>query len=103
MNIQKRIPLEPPPMKPSRLGFPHGGELFLTEKELAVWLRVSPRSVQRWRDTDEGPPWRRHGYRVCYSVREALNWSEATKNQITPRRGVVITARSATPYGGPRG
>jgi predicted DNA-binding transcriptional regulator AlpA len=62
---------------------PHGGgafntpEIFLTETQLADLLKVSRRSVQRWRVEGRGPRFRKHGSSVRYALSDALAWSEA--------------------------
>jgi excisionase family DNA binding protein len=53
-------------------------ETFLTEAELAALLKVSPRTLQRWRVEGTGPKFRRHGRRVRYSRADVLAWSDTT-------------------------
>lgn len=38
----------------------------ITEKELAAHWRVSPRTLQRWREQGFGPAWIRIGGRILY-------------------------------------
>src|SRR5207247_10268785 len=51
-------------------------EIFLTEGQLADLLKVSKRSIQRWRVEGRGPRFRRHGAAVRYALSDALAWSE---------------------------
>jgi len=48
----------------------------LTEKELARHWRVSPRTLQRWREANTGPCWLRIGARVLYSRHDVLAFEE---------------------------
>jgi excisionase family DNA binding protein len=66
-------------------------ETFLTEAELAALLKVSPRTLQRWRVEGNGPKFRRHGRRVRYSRSDVIAWSDAT------------TALSTSQVNAPRG
>ena len=52
-------------------------ETFLSETQLADLLKVSKRSIQRWRVEGRGPRFRRHGSAVRYALSDALAWSEA--------------------------
>lgn len=47
---------------------PFEGGVFLTEAELASRWRHSRRSVQRWREDGNGPPWVRIGRRIVYRI-----------------------------------
>lgn len=53
----------------------HDGEI-LTPEQVADFLQVSPRTVEEWRRTRSGPPWRRMGRHVRYLRREVLVWFE---------------------------
>jgi excisionase family DNA binding protein len=48
----------------------------LTPKQVATLLQVSPRTIEEWRRTRSGPPWRRMGRHVRYLRREVLAWFE---------------------------
>lgn len=48
----------------------------LTPEQVAALLQVSPRTVEEWRRTRSGPPWRRMGRHVGYLRREVLAWFE---------------------------
>ncbi|TSD62415.1 helix-turn-helix domain-containing protein [Aeromicrobium piscarium] len=51
------------------------GEI-LTPEQVAALLQVSPRTIEEWRRTRIGPPWRRMGRHVRYLRREVLVWFE---------------------------
>ncbi len=53
----------------------HDGEI-LTPEQVAEFLQVSPRTIEEWRRTRTGPPWRRRGHHVRYLRREVLVWFE---------------------------
>jgi hypothetical protein len=41
---------------------------LLTEEEAAAYLRVRPRTLQRWRQLSRGPKYTRAGRRILYRV-----------------------------------
>lgn len=49
---------------------------IITGEQVAALLQVSPRTVEEWRRTRTGPPWRRMGRHVRYLRREVLVWFE---------------------------
>lgn len=49
---------------------------ILTPEQVAELLHVSPRTMEEWRRTRTGPPWRRMGRHVRYLRREVLVWFE---------------------------
>ncbi len=49
---------------------------ILTEEQLSQLLQVSPRTIEQWRRTRTGPPWRRMGRHVRYLRREVFAWFE---------------------------
>ena len=50
---------------------------IMTGPQVADLLQVSPRTLEEWRQTHSGPPWRRMGRPVRYLRREVLGWFEA--------------------------
>ena len=50
--------------------------VFLTQSEAAEFLRVSVRSLERWRLEGIGPPYRRFGRRVVYERDDLLTWAD---------------------------
>lgn len=63
----------------SRLLSEHGTRAHLSSKEVAYYLRVSPRHLQRLRSTGKGPPFRIHFCRPIYRVDELLVWSDSRR------------------------
>lgn len=49
---------------------------ILTPEQVAELLHVSPRTMEEWRRTRTGPPWRRMGRHIRYLRREVLVWFE---------------------------
>ena len=49
---------------------------IMTGQQVAELLQVSPRTLEEWRQTRSGPPWRRMGRHVRYLRREVLAWFE---------------------------
>jgi len=55
---------------------------LLTETEAARVLKVSPRTLRRWRAVSEGPPWTRLGPRQVRYRRAALQkWLEENERE----------------------
>lgn len=55
----------------------------MTEKEVAAHWRVTPRTLQRWREEGFGPSWLRIGGRILYTRDEVLGYE---RRQREPRR-----------------
>jgi hypothetical protein len=56
---------------------------FLNQRETAEALRVSPRSLERWRVSGFGPRFVKAGRRVLYSEQEVEAWASARSVQST--------------------
>ncbi|TFB69113.1 DNA-binding protein [Cryobacterium glaciale] len=50
---------------------------IMTGQQVADLLQVSPRTLEEWRQTRTGPPYRRMGRHVRYMRREVLAWFES--------------------------
>jgi len=48
-----------------------------TDVQIMTGPQVSPRTLEEWRQTHSGPPWRRMGRHVRYLRREVLGWFES--------------------------
>jgi excisionase family DNA binding protein len=57
----------------------------LTEREAAEYLRVAPRTLQRWRQLGRGPRFVRAGRRVLYRQRDLDDWLDQGGNEKSPR------------------
>ena len=62
-------------------------QLFLTDSEAANLLRVSVRTLQRWRLTGFGPPFRAFCGRRLYDRTDLLNWCGAQRRTSTSDTG----------------
>ncbi|MBY8821058.1 helix-turn-helix domain-containing protein [Sphingomonas colocasiae] len=60
------------------------GSPFLTTKQAAFYLGVSPRTLQDMRTDGRGPPYHRHGRSVRYHASELIEW--ATGDPIIGKR-----------------
>lgn len=49
---------------------------FFTTPEAAEYLRLAPKTLEKYRVTGDGPPFRKHGRRVLYHREELDAWSE---------------------------
>jgi excisionase family DNA binding protein len=56
---------------------------YLTQDEAAALLRVSERSLERWRVEGQGPLFRRFGRRIVYGRSDLQAWAEARVFQST--------------------
>ena len=53
-------------------------DIYLTEADFAGRYHLGRRTVQRWRQTGDGPPWVRLGARrVVYRLSEVEAWASA--------------------------
>ncbi len=60
---------------------------FLTERETAKLLRVSARTLQRWRLTGDGPPFCAFGGRRLYSREDVMSWAATQRRRSTSDPG----------------
>lgn len=58
----------------------------MTTRELAQYLQVSERSIYRWRQLRQGPPWTRVGHQVRY-LRDEVDKYLRQKQFWPPRTG----------------
>lgn len=59
---------------------------YLTQTEAARFLRISERTLERWRVEGVGPRFRRFGRRVVYAASDLETWAD----------GRCFTSTSAT-------
>lgn len=50
--------------------------VFLTQTEAADYLRLSPRTLERWRIEGNGPVYRKFGRRVVYARIDLEHWAD---------------------------
>lgn len=58
---------------------PEHETLFLTQREAAALLRLSERTLERYRREGTGPPFCAFGRRRLYSRGDVFAWAEACK------------------------
>ncbi len=56
---------------------------LLTQRQLAEMLGVTPRSLERWRETGDGPPFLRVGGLVRYTPADVSGWLETRRRTST--------------------
>ena len=56
---------------------------FLDQDAAAEYLQLSPKTLQRYRHTGQGPAYRKHGERVVYAISDLDAWSEQRKRTRT--------------------
>jgi hypothetical protein len=59
---------------------------LLTQEEAAAFLRVNPRSLERWRAIGDGPTFVKLGRKVLYRLRDLETWIESQTRTRTPNR-----------------
>ncbi len=55
------------------------GENHLNTREAAAWLNLSPKTLERYRVSGEGPDFLRTGYRVRYLLEDLEKWASARR------------------------
>ena len=63
------------------------GDLLLSTKELAIFLKISPRSVEGWRLHGGGPCYSKVGRLVRYRIGDVRTWLEERKFENTSQMG----------------
>jgi len=59
---------------------------YLTTKQAAEYLGLSPRTLERMRRNGGGPVYRKHGRHVLYHINDLDAWSRARAQQTTADR-----------------
>ncbi|MEX0344377.1 MAG: helix-turn-helix transcriptional regulator [Rhizobiaceae bacterium] len=57
--------------------------VFLNTKQAAEYLGLRPNTLAKMRVYGNGPKFRKHGFRVLYSIDELNAWSEASSRSST--------------------
>ena len=71
--------------------------IFLSAKEAAALLRISPVTLSRWRIEGRGPAYRKFSRRVVYARDELVGWAEAQRRQSTSAAAPDHRRRSDVP------
>jgi excisionase family DNA binding protein len=56
---------------------------YLAQAEAAEFLRVSERTLERWRLEGSGPPYIKAGRRILYRVSDVESWLQARRRSST--------------------
>jgi excisionase family DNA binding protein len=65
---------------------------YLTTKQVADLLQVTERTVEKWRERRDGPPYSRLGSLIRYSRTEVEKW--VADNQIARRKQPAATGKA---------
>ena len=60
---------------------------FLTTQEAAQYLRISTRTMENWRWSNDGPEYRKHGGTVVYHVDDLNAFSTVWNKSGKPHHG----------------
>lgn len=60
---------------------------FLTSKEAAYYLCLAAQTLEKMRQTGEGPSYRKHGSYVRYHINDLDAWSEERRRLKTSEKG----------------
>ena len=70
-------------------GMNGNGTKYLSTREAAAWLGLSPRTLDRYRVSGEGPAFHRFGSRVRYLVTDLETWAAARRRVSTSDDGTA--------------
>ncbi len=59
---------------------------FFWAAEAAVYLRISLRALENFRETGEGPVYRKHGARIVYHLEDLQRWSSRRRYRSSSKR-----------------
>ncbi len=62
-------------------------EIYMSTREVAAFLGLSPRTLDRYRVTGDGPPFHRFGNRVRYARADVEAWAAARRVRSTSDEG----------------
>ena len=62
----------------------HHPEKFLSTRQVAALLTISPRSLHRYREDGGGPPYLRLGHRIMYPTDDLLDWAWSKRERPDP-------------------
>jgi hypothetical protein len=80
--------IEHGPAKSSRIVQASSPDTFLTESETAEILKLSQRTLQRWRvEGSQGLPFRRFGGVIRYSLSDIERWAAKQSRMSTSEAG----------------
>jgi hypothetical protein len=56
---------------------------YVTGRQAASYLGLSPQTLDRWRVTGDGPPFMKFGSRVLYPVADLKDWADQRRHDST--------------------
>lgn len=62
---------------------------FLTPDQAAQFLKLSPKTLEKYRREGGGPRFRKHGSRVLYAISDLEAWSEKRAYDSTTQAGLA--------------
>ena len=71
-------------------GMYENGTKYLSTREAAAWLGLSPRTLDRYRVSGDGPAFHRFGGRVRYLVADLETWASARRRVSTSDDGTAL-------------
>ena len=77
----------PPPAAAPQPAAKTGHPEFLNTEEAAVFLRLSPRTLEKQRVLGGGPRFRKFGARVLYAVGDLRSWADSRAYGMTSDPG----------------
>lgn len=87
MATANSLPLRPLPAAAQQSAAAPGNPEFLTNDEAAVFLRLSPRTLEKQRVLGGGPRFRKFGARVLYAVDDLRAWANSRAYGMTSDPG----------------
>ena len=66
------------------------GKNYLNTREAAAWLNLSPRTLDRYRVSGDGPVFHRFGGRVRYLIADLETWASARRRVSTSDDGTAL-------------
>ncbi len=66
------------------------GTNYLNTREAAAWLNLSPRTLDRYRVSGDGPAFHRFGGRVRYLISDLETWASARRRVSTSDDGMAL-------------
>ena len=80
---------EAEPQEEGGKGMYENGSKYLSTREAAAWLGLSPRTLDRYRVSGDGPAFHRFGGRVRYLVTDLDDWAAARRRLSTSDDGTA--------------
>jgi len=66
-------------------------ELYINNDQTAKTIRISPRTLEKWRVQGRGPAYLKLGARVVYARRDIEQWLEAQRRTSTSQAAACKT------------